>query len=178
MLEETSHGAYNFNVLRGLLEGFDILQLQAGAEIGVFDGGTSFYLLQSFPNLRLVSVDPYVPYNEYDKERLAQAEKTAAQRLLHFGARSVRLKESSVSAAEMFPAGGLDFVFIDADHSYEAVKADIAAWYPTVRSGGLFSGHDYRWPGVQQAVNEFAAAEKLRGFCSPKESDIWWFQKP
>jgi predicted O-methyltransferase YrrM len=178
MLEEAPWGALNFNVLRGLLEGFQILQLQTGAEIGVLDGGTSMYLLAAFPKLQLVSVDPYKIYNEYDTERLAQAEQTAIQRLTPFGDRSIRVKESSVDAAKMVPAGRLDFVFIDADHSYEAVKEDMAAWYPALRPGGLFSGHDYRWAGVQQAVDEFASANNLKGYCSPKESDIWYLQKP
>ncbi len=63
------------------------------------------------------------------------------------------------------------------DHSYEAVKEDTEAWYPAVRSGGLFAGHDHRWPSVRQAVEEFAGARGLTGGCSPAESDIWWILK-
>jgi len=49
-----------------------------------------------------------------------------------------------------------DMLFIDADHSYEAVKADILAWSPLVIPSGVLCGHDYSWkfPGVVQAVNE------------------------
>lgn len=47
-------------------------------------------------------------------------------------------------------------VYIDADHNYEPVKADIRAWLPKVKPGGWITGHDYYWPfpGVLRAVCE------------------------
>lgn len=50
-----------------------------------------------------------------------------------------------------------DFIFLDAMHTYEDVKADIERWWPRVREGGVMAFHDYgHWdfPGVEQAVNE------------------------
>ncbi len=60
----------------------------------------------------------------------------------------------SVEAAKLFEGESLDFVFIDADHEYEAIKADIAAWLPKVKIGGVIAGHDIGWGGVKQAVYE------------------------
>jgi len=63
----------------------------------------------------------------------------------------------SAKAAERFEDGSLAFVFIDAGHEYESVKADIAAWLPKVKPGGILAGHDYHagdWPGVVRAVHE------------------------
>lgn len=56
----------------------------------------------------------------------------------------VRLIEAdSVHAARVFDDGSLDIVYLDADHSYEAVRGDIAAWWPKVKSDGWLMGHDY-----------------------------------
>jgi hypothetical protein len=65
------------------------------------------------------------------------------------------IRMDSVEAAKTYEDGSLDFVFIDADHTYEAVKKDIEAWLPKMKSGGIFAGHDYLWfDGVRRAVNE------------------------
>ena len=63
----------------------------------------------------------------------------------------------STEASKLYADNSLDFVFIDANHSYEFVKDDINAWYPKVKKGGILAGHDYdrSWPGVIQAVDEF-----------------------
>lgn len=73
----------------------------------------------------------------------------------------------SVEAAAEFDDESLDWVFIDADHSYEAVVADIAAWAPKLKPGGLLSGHDYGRAGVTDAVRRsFPAVEQA--------SSIWY----
>lgn len=57
----------------------------------------------------------------------------------------------------------IDVLFIDADHSYEGCKADIAKYAPHVKEGGviLFHDCDETSPGVVRAVKEFVAAGKL-----------------
>ena len=67
-----------------------------------------------------------------------------------------------------------DLVFLDADHSCEAVRADIAAWWPAVAPGGVLCGHDYcpEFPGVVKAVEErFPDARVYDG------SSIWAARK-
>ena len=63
----------------------------------------------------------------------------------------------------------LDMVFIDADHSYEAVLADIKAWLSKVKAGGIICGHDYgtiAYTGVTRAVAEvFQGAITQMGDC-------------
>lgn len=64
-----------------------------------------------------------------------------------------------------------DLVFIDADHSYEAVKFDIAHFGPLVRPGGILCGHDYEpehRPGLVRAVDELIPNARYGG------TTIWW----
>jgi cephalosporin hydroxylase len=68
----------------------------------------------------------------------------------------------SLSAASTYENGSLDFVFIDAAHDYENVKADIKAWLPKVKGGGYLAGHDYpAWDGVTMAVNEIFGSKTI-----------------
>ena len=73
----------------------------------------------------------------------------------------------SWDAAEKYVDGSLDFVYIDADHHYDAVKRDIAAWLPKVRSGGIIAGHDFcNYPGfgvIEAVMERFDRVDIWRG---------------
>ena len=73
------------------------------------------------------------------------------------------LKEDSVKAASIFKDEVCDFVYIDADHSYEAVKADILAWLPKVKVGGTISGDDCSADGVAKAIQELVPEHYIDG---------------
>ncbi len=64
------------------------------------------------------------------------------------------VKKDSLTAAKQFSDKTIDMVFIDANHTYEAVSKDIDAWLPKAKR--LICGHDYAdgWPGVKKAVEE------------------------
>jgi len=81
-------------------------------------------------------------------------------------------KNESVSwdAANLFKDNSIDFVFIDADHSYESVTKDINSWLPKIKKGGIISGHDYfTSPGVKSAVDEL-----LGNVESDRKQNIWY----
>lgn len=75
----------------------------------------------------------------------------------------IKIKKLSVEAAKDFEDESVDFLFLDADHRYEPVKADILAWLPKLKKGGIFCGHDYsiKFPGLTKAVNEIFGKPNL-----------------
>lgn len=63
----------------------------------------------------------------------------------------------SIEAASLFADASLDFVYLDADHSYDAVCADINAWLPKIKARGTLAGDDWDspgWPSVRKAVED------------------------
>ena len=92
-------------------------------------------------------------------------------RLMTFFPQLHVVKMTSVEASRLFTKGYFDLVFIDADHRYNNVKADIEAWLPLVREGGLLAGDDYgvrKHAGVKKAVDErFGSSIELT------ECNIW-----
>lgn len=77
---------------------------------------------------------------------------------------AVRL-DTKAAAAHLLETRGrtFDMIFLDADHRYEAIRADIEAFTPLLVRGGLLCGHDYseRWPGVVQAVDELVPQREV-----------------
>jgi len=71
-----------------------------------------------------------------------------------------------------------DYVFVDGDHSYMAAKQDIYAYWHKVRKGGMFSGHDFSLPGVNQALAEFRAEFNITTPLQFCDNDIWlWYKE-
>ena len=78
------------------------------------------------------------------------------------------IRDLSTEAAKQFPDGHFDYVYLDADHTYEAVRDDIKAWFPKVKQYGILAGHDYirvnGFPGVNRAVDEYVRQYSLQNF--------------
>jgi hypothetical protein len=77
------------------------------------------------------------------------------------------IRIDSVTASKMYEDESVDAIFIDADHRYESVKADILAWLPKVKKGGILAGHDYMQGhiGVIKAVDELIPKFEVIGQC-------------
>ena len=65
--------------------------------------------------------------------------------------------------AATYADASLDFVFIDAEHGYEDTVELLRAYLPKVKPGGVLAGHDFRLPGVAQAVDEVLSGAVRRG---------------
>ena len=148
-----------------------------GAEIGVKCGQFSECILQHWKGRRLYAVDPWREfssevYRDIDNVSNAEQEKNfqiTRRRLERFGTRADMLRMTSEEAARQIPDRSLDFVYLDARHDYASVKEDIGLWYPKLKPGAVFAGHDYfngvikgTEFGVKRAVDEFAGPRGLR----------------
>jgi hypothetical protein len=128
------------------------LGFERGAEIGVWRGGFSATFLKA--GLEMTCVDAWAPLpgwldtkhvaGDVGVAMLEEAYAAALAELAPFADRCTVLRMTSADAAMTVPDGSLDFVYIDADHSYGAVHQDLGAWSRKVRPGGLIAGHDYR----------------------------------
>jgi predicted O-methyltransferase YrrM len=66
----------------------------------------------------------------------------------------VPLKGKSIEVVKLL-GGPVDLLFLDGDHSYEAVVTDLKTYLPKVKAGGLLILHDWGWAeGVQRAVRQ------------------------
>jgi hypothetical protein len=91
------------------------------------------------------------------------------------------LRMKSLDAANHFQDDFFDFIYVDALHEYQYVVDDLLAWYPKLKLGGLFSGHDYKQScgkiGVYKAVNEFAEKNNKEIFVTKERCPSWYFFK-
>jgi hypothetical protein len=130
-------------------------------ECGAWLGKSSAYLvdISEYKNLNVWIVDSWQGSpNELDTHhKLIKRADIYASFLSNMGNRNFKhLKALSCEASLHFDNESCDVVFIDMEHTYEAVKNDIELWLPKVKSGGYLAGHDYQtsWQGVMQAVDE------------------------
>ena len=137
-----------------------------GLEIGTCRAESTAYLLEKCPNIiKLYTIDPYKAYDDWNgeitQETVDRFREIAAKNLTRFGDRVLMIRETSAEAVEKIKvlADGkeqFDFIFVDGDHSYDATLADCEAYYPLLKKGGFFCGHDYsNLETVKRAVTDF-----------------------
>lgn len=146
-----------------------------GAEIGVAEGRFSRQMLSKIPDLHLRCVDPWRAYGRVSQRICDERYQHAVGRLTPLGAEIMRLP--SAEAAPLVPDGSLDFVFIDADHRFDAVMLDIILWSPKVKVGGIVSGHDYYHfyqSGVVEAVDAYVRAHGVHPWYVTREKETSW----
>lgn len=156
---------------QALAEHFATLGFKVGAEIGVCRGYYSKTLLDSIPGLKLYGVDNWSIKASSHTERNVddEAYKDALELLkpyLDLGTYTI-IRKSSMEALADFADGILDFVYLDAGHTYEEVKEDVTGWTMKVRKGGIVSGHDYYEfksgkGGIIKAVDEYLSTRPYK----------------
>jgi hypothetical protein len=147
-------------------------------ELGVGKSQTFEYLLKHCSDINIIGVDLWQKrekstvigsetYEDWDMEALYNKAKDIEER---YCARALVWRISTTEAAKRVPDNSLDLVFVDADHTYEAVMRDIKNWLPKLRPGGYMFGHDIDWLSVQYGV--------LANFRKYNKADdnLWWIR--
>jgi cephalosporin hydroxylase len=140
-----------------------------GVEVGVQYGKYSRIILSTWGG-HLTMVDAWREFPKDQYVDLANVSETEHLRNMAWAVENVQaymgryeiVRALSTDAAARHGDRSLDFVYLDADHSYEGVMKDLEAWRPKVRPGGMLCGHDYLDAvieegnfGVKTAVNKF-----------------------
>jgi len=178
----------NRNYLGQLFNALGLIKY--GAEIGVQEGKFSQILSNTWNGEQLHLIDSWKHFqddkyidisnvNNFEHEKLYQ--KVVAQ---FSNNPKIKINRTeSLKAAGEYPNNYFDWIFLDANHSYESCSADLKAWYPKIKRNGIFSGHDFinkhdRFGlfGVERAVREHVEYHRLYLFITKYDSS-WYFVK-
>jgi len=167
-----------------------------GIEIGVSRGEFSEVLLTNKSLKKIYFVDPWKLYEQdpgCSQKQQDEIYEGTVKLLKKYGDRAAVVRKSSMEAVSDFANEYFDFIYIDANHDYKHVAEDIANWYPKLKKGGIFAGHDYRNDppeiyGVKPAVDEFCKRLGIEPYITTlqgvdaksgwKSSLSWYWIKP
>ncbi len=171
---------------------FNELKLDGrGAEIGVQRGKYSQILRDTWKGKELYLIDRWKYYSgNKDVANVADDEQkklyiSVVERFIDDGSVQI-IRKDSVEASKQFPDEYFDWIYLDADHSYKGCLSDLKAWYPKLKKGGVFAGHDYvdgkLFGGnfkVKSAVDEFIKDKKVNLYQTEENTlKSWYFIKP
>ena len=147
-----------------------------GVEVGVNKGYNASYICSVIQPKMLYLIDPW--NNFFDStsgEIIGEVQYIMTKKLLEPFPCCKIIRDTSYNAVKTFDNESLDFVYIDADHSYNAVLSDMARWYPKIKKGGILAGHDFTTKSVSEAVIEFCNKSKISQLFTQNED--YWFKK-
>lgn len=148
-----------------------------GVELGVAKGDYSFEILSNPKVFTLYSIDRWTDRTHLDDECTA-----AYLRLSVFCHRSHIIRSEFNEALAQFPDGYFDFIYIDGyAHTGQEDGQTLDDWWPKLREGGVFSGHDYsdEWPLTKEAVFQFAKKHNRLMFDTTDDDELpsWFMTK-
>lgn len=126
-----------------------------GVEIGVQRGRYTRVLLEGWRQAEVfVQVDLWEPQANYvdianhnasaHLRHMVQAYKVGIEMTRRGYAKAVlQCRNYSTACAQRLPDASVDFVYVDARHDRTGVLEDLRTYWPKIRVGGVFAGHDY-----------------------------------
>lgn len=128
-------------------------------EIGSYMGESTMLFASTCLFSKIYSIDPHFGKEEFNDMfdydwNLVQYEYKTNLRLFD---NIVHYKDYSFNVHNQFEDNSIDFIYIDGNHSYEAIKSDLELYLPKLKQNGIISGHDYNkraWPETVKAIHE------------------------
>lgn len=162
------------NYRKDITKVFKDLDITTVCEVGVRDGENLFSLVTDGVEFAL-GVDiwkntdnPSENDLNFSQEELDKQYQNVLNKSFDYKGRVAISRKFSHEAAQDFPDEYFDYIYLDADHTYEAVKRDLEVWWPKLKKNGLIGLHDYENVthegvefGVVKAVTEFISKHKL-----------------
>jgi hypothetical protein len=120
------------------------------AEIGVYRGRFAASLLSGCPAIRrYYMIDPWRHLDDWNKPANKEDDvfqryyEESLEKTRQWAAKRVVLRGTTTEVAGEIPDGGLDFAYIDGDHTLRGITIDLTRLYPKVREGGWIGGDDF-----------------------------------
>lgn len=155
-----------------------------GVEIGVATGKNALSIYNYLNIKKLYLIDPWKLYideisnHEVENQDYHDDLYAKVKTMFKDHPKVEIIRDKSFNASKNFKNESLDFIYIDGDHAYDAVKSDLNTWYPKLKTYGVMCGDDYghiSGTGVIKAVNEFAYQNKV--VIHYGEDNQFWFVK-
>jgi len=147
-------------------------------ELGVWKGRSlcSIADIINRKNLKVFAVDTFKGTPGEDKEhkeaKKIDLRKVFEENMRKFGI-AVQIYAMTTDEAAEKITDKFDLIFIDADHSFEAITKDLANWVPKCK--GIIAGHDYEKDSIKKAVDKiFPNVNYLHCFTDPGRGTMWW----
>ncbi len=128
----------------------DALKVRHMAEIGVYRGDYAARLLADADALRTYyMIDPWRHLDDWNKpankadDLFEQLFHEAMDKTSAYAAKRIVLRGKTSEVIHQVPDEGLDFAYIDGDHTLRGVTIDLVKLFPKVRPGGWIGGDDF-----------------------------------
>jgi methyltransferase family protein len=146
------------------------------AEIGVWKGDFSEQVLKLRHPREFHLIDPWMFESKYpgrwyggdaakNQDDMDNIKNSVCRRFAGNSAVAIH-RSKSVEAAAQFPNEYFDWIYIDGDHSWEAVLNDLEAWHTKLKVRGTLALDDYDWRdeeglySIRYAVDRFLGTHK------------------
>lgn len=133
-------------------------------EIGSYRGRSAIALARGArlgAGCRVYAIDPHLEFRGVRGGRFGPQDQAALYANLNrakVGCDVAVISLSSATVARAWPECNVGLLWIDGDHQYEGVRADVDAWLGHVAAGGVLAFHDDDAEGVQRTLDEITSS--------------------